>query len=94
MEERRLDVQQIAKLANVSRSVVNDWLKGSNPHDLLAVADLAKALGVPFKSLLLGLTDEQAGLQSVHELYDEVEFFGGLCRVSITKLVPRNARKT
>lgn len=91
MAERRLSIQQVSDLAGVSRSVVADWVKGANPHDLLAVERLADALGISFKSLLLGTEEakDARGLKSISEIYDEVEFFEGLCRVTIKKLVPR-----
>lgn len=89
MEERGLSLQQVAQLAGVSKSVAQGWLNGATPHDLKSVAKLAKALGTSFKSLLLGEHEENQKVQSIAELYDEVEFFDGLCRVAITKLVPR-----
>jgi transcriptional regulator with XRE-family HTH domain len=44
-KERGLTIQQLANLAGVRSSVAQSWLAGSNPHDLKAVAELAKALG-------------------------------------------------
>jgi transcriptional regulator with XRE-family HTH domain len=89
MRERGLTLLAVANLAGVGKSVAQGWLSGATPHDLSAVARLAQALGVSFKSLLLGQTEDEGPSASLSALYEEVEFFDGLCRVSITKLVPR-----
>lgn len=88
MDERGLTMAQVGQLAGVSKTVVQSWLSGASPHDLPAVARLAKALGISFKGLLLGATEEDA-TTTVAEMFDEVEFYEGLCKVSIKKLTPR-----
>jgi transcriptional regulator with XRE-family HTH domain len=92
MEERGLSLQHVADLAGVSKSIAHGWVNGTVPRDLPAVARLAKALGVSFKSLLLGEPEDIMHAQSLAELYDESLFFEGLCRISIKKLSPRKKR--
>ena len=89
MKERNLSLQQLAALAAVSKSVVQSWLSGANPHDLAAVNRLAKGLGIGFKTLLLGEAEEVVGPQSVAEMFEKVPLFEGMCEISIKKLVPR-----
>lgn len=90
MEERGLSVRALAEMASVSPSVVQSWLSKANPHDLRAVARLAKALNLSFKELLLG-ENEQVSVReaTLVDVFEEHEFFEGVCRVTIRKLVPK-----
>lgn len=91
MEERDLSVRAIAAMAEVkSPSIVMSWLSKANPHDLQAVARLAKALNIGFKELLLGETEEPKFTElSTKDLFDEQDFFEGICRIKIQRLVPK-----
>ena len=90
MAERGLSIGAIAEMAGVSRSVVQSWTSKANPHDLQAVARLAQALGVGFKELLLGEIEERdVDSISSKDLFDEQEFFDGICRIKVQRLVPR-----
>jgi transcriptional regulator with XRE-family HTH domain len=88
MKSRGLTLKQVADLAGgVRTSVVQNWLSGQTPHDLLAVQRLCKSLKVPFSEFVLGKAEEpQFDLQ---RLYNETDLFEGLCRVSIKKLTPK-----
>ena len=93
MEERGLSIGAIAEMAGVSRSVVQSWTSKANPHDLQAVAKLSKALGMGFKELLLGEIEERdVDGVSVKDLFDEQEFFEGVCRIRIQRLVPKKEK--
>lgn len=89
MTERKLTVKQVASLAGVTASVVQNWLSGQNPHNLQAVNLLAEKLGIPFKKLLLGENEKMDHNTQVTELYDEQEFFDGLARIKIQRLIPK-----
>jgi transcriptional regulator with XRE-family HTH domain len=89
MNERQLSAKQLAEMSGVKATVVQNWLEGKNPHDLKAVDKLAKSLGVSFRSLLLGEAESVKGPQSIGEMFDEQEFFDGLAKISIKRLVPR-----
>lgn len=90
MNERDLSIGAIAEMAGVSRSVVQSWTSKANPHDLHAVAKLAKALDMGFKELLLGETEETSFSEiSAKDLFDEQDFFDGICRIKIQRLVPK-----
>lgn len=95
MEERGLSIGAIAEMAGVSRSVVQSWTYKANPHDLQAVAKLAKALNMGFKDLLLGESDSPGidGI-AVKDLFDEQEFFEGICRIKIERLVPKKGKSS
>lgn len=89
MKERRLTVKQVASLANVAPSVVQNWLEGKTPHDLTSVDMLSQKLGIPFRKLLLGLHEAIDAQTTVDQMFDESEFFEGLVRLKITKLKPK-----
>lgn len=91
MDERNLSVRAIAAMAEVKGpSIVMSWLSNANPHDLQAVAKLAKALNVGFKELLLGETETpQITNISTSDLFDEQELFDGICRIKIQRLAPK-----
>jgi len=89
MKERNLTLKEIGELAGVGISVVQSWIEKSAPHDLIAVSRLAEKLGVPFKKLLLGVSETVDAATSIGELYDENDLFEGLCKVSIKRLVKR-----
>lgn len=93
MKERSLTIRQVAGLAGVNPSVVQNWLEGKNPHDLQAVSKLSLSLGVSFKSLLLGEPDEGSKQFSLSEQYEEQEFFDGLASITIKRLIPRKSKK-
>lgn len=93
MKERGLSIGAIAEMAGVSRSVVQSWTSKANPHDLQAVAKLAKALDMGFKELLLGESDSPSITEiSAKELFDEQDFFEGICRIKIQRLVPKKGK--
>lgn len=94
MEDRDLSVRAIAEMAGVRPSVVQSWISSANPHDLQAVSKLAKALNIEFKKLLLGESDaELKGANSISDIFEEKEFFEGICKVSIQRLVPKKEGK-
>ncbi len=90
MKERGLSVGAIAEMAGVSRSVVQSWTANANPHDLQAVAKLAKALNIGFKELLLGEPESRDFENlTLSDLFSEQELFEGICRIKIERLVPK-----
>lgn len=90
MDERKLTVRAVAAMAGVRPSVVMSWLSNANPHDLKAVGSLAKALDMNFKELLLGEPDQESiRTASVDDLFEHKEFFEGICKINIQRLVPK-----
>jgi transcriptional regulator with XRE-family HTH domain len=92
MTERNLTVRKVAELAEVKPTTVSNWLDGKNPHDLKAVDRLAKSLGISFKGLLLGEPETVGSVQNISELYQEQDFFDGLAKISIKRLIPRGEK--
>lgn len=86
MDDRNLTVRAIAEMAGVTSSVIQSWISKAAPHDLEAVAKLAKALNVGFKEILLG--EPETG-ESPELMFDEQDWFEGICKVKIQRLVPR-----
>lgn len=93
MEERDLSVRAIAEMAGVRPSVVQNWLSSANPHDLQSVSKLAKALNIEFKKLLLGESDSEINVATTaQDFFDEKEFFEGICKISIQRLIPKKGK--
>jgi hypothetical protein len=93
MNERGLSIGEVAELAGVSRSVVQSWTAQANPHDLQAVGRLAKALNINFRELLLGEAEpENTRATSLSDLFEEKEFFEGICKINIQRLVPKKGK--
>lgn len=91
MKDRNLSIAAVAEMAGVSRSVVQSWTSRANPHDLQAVAKLAKALNINFKELLLGETDQES-VKTLSDLFEEKDFFEGICKINIQRLVPKKGK--
>jgi transcriptional regulator with XRE-family HTH domain len=72
MKEKGLTAKRVAELSGVSPTVVQNWLTGSVPHNFLAVASLANALGVDFQWLLTGVHGAAPTINalSLAELFD------------------------
>jgi len=91
-KDRNLSVRAIAAMAEVGESVVQGWLNGSIPHDLQAVDRLAKALGMSFRKLLLGEEEPNTRPFNLSELFNEDEFFEGICKINIKRLTPKEKK--
>lgn len=91
LEERSVSQRSAGELAGVSVSVVNDWLSGSLPHDLVAVQKLCKGLKVDFEWLLTGEQNRVAAkdvpLSEIFNITEEPDFSG------IFEITARRLRK-
>jgi transcriptional regulator with XRE-family HTH domain len=92
MNERGLTLKQVAQIADVGVSVVQDWVSGANPHDLISVNRLAKGLGIPFSELVLGEREVPRNFE-IGELFTEDRVFSGICKVEITRLSPKGKKE-
>lgn len=86
MDERNLTVRAVAEMAGVTGSVIQSWISKAAPHDLEAVGRLAKALNVGFKEILLGEPEVD---ESPELMFEAQDWFEGICKVKIQRLVPR-----
>lgn len=94
MNERDLSVRAVAEMAGVSPSVIQSWISSANPHDLVAVGKLAKALNLSLRELLLGETEHsQFESSNIKDIFEEKDFFEGICKVSIQRLIPKKGGK-
>jgi len=80
LDERGISQRGAAEIMAVSVSVVNDWLNGAAPNDVLAVQKLCKALSCDFEWLLAGnkehVDPKKLSLQEIFEIQDEPDFSG------------------
>lgn len=72
LQDRGISQRSASDIAQVSPSVLNQWLAGSTPLDLLAVQRLSRGLGVDFEYLLTG-ESSPAGNLAVSEIFDSEE---------------------
>ena len=86
MKSRNLRIQDVADMAQVSKSVVHAWTTGTSPRDLLAVRRLSDALQIQFSELVFGET-ETLGMEMMST--DDVPFFDGYCRLRIERVIPK-----
>src|ERR1022692_613768 len=71
MQDRGLSQKEICKQTGIKTTTLNDWLGGTAPSDLIAVAELCRVLKVDFQVLLLGSRPEhEYEEKSLHELFD------------------------
>lgn len=92
MKERGLSLQDIARMAGVSKSVAHSWTAGSIPQNLPAVARLAEELEVSFKVLLLGEQDNHVSSFQPGHVFDMQDIFDGLCVLSLKRVIPKKLR--
>lgn len=90
MSQRGLTHRQVAGMIDANISVINDWLSGSQPHDVQRVAVLATRLGVSLEWLLVGTEGKQPVL-TLTDLFDEVPApeLSGTFIISVKRLVPK-----
>jgi transcriptional regulator with XRE-family HTH domain len=86
MSARKLSIADISAMAGVAKSVAHSWISGSIPQNLPAVARLADALQMNFKTLLLGSGENHSETQNILELHQSTELFDGICHVTIRKI--------
>lgn len=91
LEERNINQKQAAILAEISNSVLSDWLCNTgSPQDLTSVAKLAKSLNVDFQWLLTGIKSstssiDNASLGDIFNIEDE-SMFTGIFRIEAKRL--------
>ena len=90
MNQRGLTHRQVASMIDANISVINDWLSGSQPHDLQRVAVLSKQLGVSLEWLLIGSEGKEPTL-TLSDLFDEVPApeLSGTFIISVKRLVSK-----
>ncbi len=94
--EKSLTIRQLAKMAGVSPSTINDWQSGSSPENYIAVKKLADQLGIGFSFLLTGEDDKKNKnqLASVTEVFEDGgALFDGYAKITIQRLLPRKDKK-
>lgn len=89
LKQRNLSQKAVAEIAGVSPSVVSDWLKGNQPHDLNAVLKICLAIGIDFQYLVTGVHSrpdiKDLPLSEVFD-FDEESTFSGIYQIELKKL--------
>lgn len=93
LKEKRISQREAARKVGVPLSVLNGWCAGRVPHDLKQVKRLADELGISFSYLMTGEYEKAQRISelSVGELFESQEFWEGICRVKIEKLVRKKS---
>ena len=93
MHDRGLSAKAVAELAEVSPSVVQDWLSGSVPHNLNSVAKLSNAIKSDFQWLLTGehgkVNVKEMSLSELFEIEPDPSF-SGIFMLEAKRLKKRN----
>lgn len=88
LAERGISHRVAAQMIGISQSTLADWSAGSAPSDLSKVAALARALGVSFSYLCLGIEDHPSRDEiDLDDLYEEEPVsFDGLYKIKAIRL--------
>ena len=89
LKEQGLSHRAAAKLMGIAPSVVDSWIKGVSPSDLLAIKKLTDEYGISYSWLLTGERESGQAKPTVSELFTEVPYFDGLARIQIHRLVSK-----
>ncbi len=90
LKEHEMSHRAAAKLIEVAPSVIDAWVKGAAPSDLIAVKKLSDHLNTSFAWLVTGQREKDVTRASMTELFKEQEFFDGIVKIKMSRLVPRN----
>lgn len=94
LEKRNITQKQASILCGVNPSVVNSWLNGTQPYDMIAVAKLAKALNADFQKLLTSIPSSVETL-SLNDIFhiEEDSSFSGIYKIEVKRLVQKKSHK-
>ena len=90
LKEHKLSNRSASKIMGIAPSVVDSWVKGATPSDLIAVKKLTDHLKISFSWLLTGEREAGQPKATTTELFEEVPYFDGLARIQIHRLIPRS----
>lgn len=94
-KERGLTIRELASMAGVSPSTINDWQSGASPENYMAVKKLADGMGLSFSFLLTGEEEKKPSnpLPTITEVFDDGgALFDGYAKITIQRLIPRNKK--
>lgn len=57
LKQRDMTASQLSRSAKVPKSVLSDWLSGTNPRNIPQLMRVAKSLGVSLEQLCFGYED-------------------------------------
>jgi transcriptional regulator with XRE-family HTH domain len=94
LDDRGISHRVAAQMIGVSQSTFASWISGSAPNDLNKVASLAKALGVSFSYLCLGIEEHPSRDEiDLSDLYEEENVsFDGLYKIKAIRLVKKKKK--
>lgn len=89
-EEKGLSMRELAKIAGVSTSTINDWQSGAAPENYLAVKKMADSLGVSFTFLLTGQREQASLTPTISDVLEAgEEVFNGFAKITIQRMIVR-----
>ncbi len=92
LRKKNLTQKQISVLCHVSPSVVNGWLSGTVPYDLIAIARLAEVLDTDFQELLTSIpSPKSVSLCNVFHIQDE-NALSGVFKIEVKRLVEKDQK--
>ena len=92
LKERSMGIREAARIAGVPGSTIMSWRSGALPENYLAVARLARSLGVSFAFILTGEEEPHPSLRypTITEVFDDGEMiFDGYAKISIHRIIPK-----
>ena len=80
LQDREVSIRGAAEICGVNQAMVHSWINGAQPHDLIAVLKLCKALKCDFQWLLTNshpqVSIKEMSLQEIFEMENDPAFSG------------------
>lgn len=96
MKEKKMTLAMASKVSGIAKSTIQSWRTGSSPTDFEGLKKLADSLGVSLEFVLTGEDSKQNNGKEItlaEAFQCEEPLFDGFCKVSITRLIPRDKKK-
>lgn len=92
MSDEGISIRALAKIAEVSPSVLSDWSNGITPRDFVAVKKIADHFNTNLTFLLTGQSDKSR-TPIIAEVFDSGDMlFDGIAKITIQRLIPKNKK--
>lgn len=93
LNERSVSSREVARICDVSPSVVSGWVNdGNSPTDLMSIQRLCQKLEISFSWLLTGVYENGKQTPALAEIFDELPYFDGYARIRIDRLIPKKEK--
>ena len=96
MKDRGVTQAELAKIAGKNRSVINNWVQGTNPAEgVVGLKKICNAYGYSLSHALTGEPDifertpEMNVESKMKAMFDEEDLYDGYARIKVYKLVAK-----